>query len=284
MNKISLLPESPVGFYYEQIDKSIEQIIIDIDTLYAHAGAARDSFEAKWDGFLRSDQAYQGVIWREGNKLSYLSQAVLPWHQYDKLPLLLVFGNPAPYSIQQKTPFAFEGKGREHRLWRALQGSGLIRFDDGLGRPAQPINLARKEQLLARAYASPYTVGFIQYFSMPTTPSAPPWTGINGLFRLFGTAAMKKIECFELSRISMQVSRFMAHGGILLAFQKDAFNGLRDQASVPAYSYAHLAQGILAGRSRFGSDCPLIGAPPTRMAHSKDMKKVLTAVAAGTIL
>lgn len=50
--------------------------------------------------------------------------------------------------------------------------------------------------------------------------------GVLGLERLFGKKAMSIIAKIEKERVETCISQFLAHGGAVIALQKDAFNSI----------------------------------------------------------
>jgi len=256
------------------VSLGIEKYSIDLDLLYPNP-KDREQFEKRWIDFYNSDLSNKDIMLNDGKILTYYSESVIPTVENDRPSLLFVFGNPAPHSIKAGIPFAYEGNNREHRIWSVLKKTSLIDFhkphsDVNLG----DLNLLRKHQLHNLEYDSKYKVGFIQYFSMPSTPSKAPWTGVNGLFRLFRKPAMKLIEETELIRIKKIVENFMPRDGTIVVFQKDAYNGLKS-AQMPKYSADLIRNGKLTGNSIFGNKHKLICAPPTRLLYSKAMFNIL---------
>ena len=67
---------------------------------------------------------------------------------------------------------------------------------------------------------------------------------------------------------------FMPTGGAVMAFQRDAYEGLCSDDS-PAYALTSAKAGKLYGQCRYGTDVLLVGAPPTRYLHSGKMQDVL---------
>ena len=79
----------------------------------------RDVFEKRWPKFLASDPYNRRVYRKTGNNLIYRSEQLIPRkkrgrnERKDRLPLLLVFGNPATHSVDSGMFFSFEGEGKE---------------------------------------------------------------------------------------------------------------------------------------------------------------------------
>lgn len=261
----------------EVLDQGLERYTINLANLYPNP-QDRIHFEQRWVEFYNSDPANVDIMWKSDTSLIYNSESIVPSVESRKPPLLLVFGNPAPHSVKAGIPFAYEGNGKEHRIWKVLRNTSLIDFGlDHNNLDQDGMNLRRKKQLHNLEYISDYKISFIQYFSMPSIPSKIPWTGVGGLFRLFGSNAMKLIEEVELKRIKAIVDSFMTNGGIIVAFQKDAYNGLKSE-QMSTYSIDLAKTNRLRGESMFGKGYELICAPPTRLLHSKAMFNVLNSL------
>jgi hypothetical protein len=102
---------------------------------------------------------------------------------------------------------------------------------------------------------------------MPSAASDPKWSGVSGLKRLFGTKVFRFISEEEERRIDMLVTKFLGRNGGIIAFQKDAYNGVRSQNS-PVYSRELAAQGSLLGFYRGSKQILLAGSSPTRLMHT----------------
>lgn len=266
-------------FQFEIVEQGIERYVIDIDALYPDP-AARDAFEERWDSFFKSDASNPNVFFRDNGKLVYYSQSLLPQEGFGRPKLMLVFGNPAPHSVEKKAIFSYEGDGKEHRIWKVLRGVGLVDFKSmPPGLTNEEMSMERKKQLWVGEYASPYTLGFISFFSMPSTPSTEPWTGVAGVRRLFGSNVMRYIESSERKRMRYFINNFIQDGqGLVVAFQKDAYNGLRDKSTVK-YNYDLAVDGQLSSQYEFNPSLTVYGAGPTRLIHSEKSKALLGKIA-----
>jgi hypothetical protein len=121
--------------------------------------------------------------------------------------------------------------------------------------------------LLNLDYDSPFRVGIAVFYSIPSPAGQKRWAGVSGLRRLFGAEAFRMITREEERRVHLLVSKFLPRGGAMIAFQKDAFNGVRSPDS-PIYSSIQARQGALLGKYRCGENVLLVGSPPTRWMHS----------------
>lgn len=89
--------------------------------------------------------------------------------------------------------------------------------------------------------------------------------GVLGLERLFGKKAMSIIAKIEKERVETCISQFLAHGGAVIALQKDAFNSI----SQNRYDLSLAVEGKL---QFFYNDIPIYGTPPTRWLYTNKMK------------
>ncbi|WKZ27741.1 MAG: hypothetical protein QY330_04285 [Candidatus Dojkabacteria bacterium] len=268
------MPDPHPLLQYETIRPGIEQYRLDLRVLYPDR-AKRDAFEGKWQRFYDSDSANRDVFGREDDAIIYLSESLIPEKKDERPPLLMVFGNPAPHSIKEGMFFSYEGNGREHRIWKIFRDVGIVSFE--LDTLFEDPNERRKRQLHSLEYHSPFRIGMIPFYAMATTPSAAPWTGVSGLYRLFGTQAMQNIAMAERERLGRIVRNFMSDGGLIIAFQKDAYENL-SHAEAPAYGRDSALQNGLIAYYDGNPDVMVAGSPPTRSLHGVQAKKALAGI------
>ena len=255
----------------EVIGLGLEQFTLDLELLYENTKQI-DSFNKRWEGFFNSDSSNKDIMKRERNKIIYLSESVISEVKDNRPPAVFVFGNPAPHSIKAGTPCASEGIGSEHRIWKVLKREGILDFNFV---NSEDINHQRKHALHSGNYVSPYRIGILQYFSMSSTPSAQPWAGVSGLVKLFGSKAIKVIEKYEIKRIQNIVNKFFgSNNGLIITFQKDAYNGLINQNADP-YSSSKIRNSTVEVSSKFGDKIKVVCAPPTRLIYSKSTSRTL---------
>jgi hypothetical protein len=185
----------------------------------------RRRFEARLREFLKIDTCARVIDYHDG-VASYLTESVIPAKRDSRPPLLLLFGNPAPESVERKCFFAGEKNRREHRFWRALRESGMISFDEG----GCDTDASRTRALFDLTYNSPFRVGLAVFYSMPSPASDPKWSGVAGLRRLFGARALRDIAECEKRRVESLIREFALSqpGGAVVTFQKDAYLGVKD--------------------------------------------------------
>lgn len=136
-------------------------------------------------------------------------------------------------------------------------------------------NARRRTQLLGGMYDSPFLIGIDVFFTFPSPASAPRWSGVAGLTTLFGRRALRVIAEAERARLAETISGYMPRGnGAVVAFQRDAYEGLRDATARP-YASLDARSGALSSPSTAGRPVRLFGAPPTRLAHTHAFQKIL---------
>lgn len=264
-------------FKYSEIEEGIEQYEINLDELYP-TPSLRTAFEQRWEQFYPSDAANPYVFTRTTRgRLVYLSESVVPSIDTDKPKLTLVFGNPAPSSIKERSVFSFEGEGREHRVWSVFRAVGLMEFTNVRGLSNQEMNQIRKRQLFDLQYTSPFAISFIPFYSFPTTPSTYPWTGVAGMQKLFGKEAFRRITLAEQQRMRRFIQGFMPNGGAVIAFQKDAYNALRHPETAE-YSRDAAVASELESVFPYQENITVIASAPTRLLHGKQSKDFLRAM------
>jgi hypothetical protein len=223
-------------------------------------------FDGKLQSFLASDPTNSEIYFLKRDALRYYTESFISNNNDGRPPLLLLLGNPASHSTAAGMCFAFEGSRREHRFWKALRETELLDF---LPEQIDPnhnyreLNNLRKQALLNLDYISPFRVGIAVFYSMPSPASDQKWSGVNGLRRLLGQRALNIIAAEEEKRIARILDVFMKQAGGIIVFQRDAYNNLISQDSLP-YSLNLALQGSLIGKYKRDSRIPLVGSPPTR--------------------
>ena len=260
---------------YQQKDPIRLLCEIDLKKLLS-APEQRERFNKKWEDFLESDRHNNEIFELEGDVLKYQSEQLIPSKPDDRPSLLLVLGNPASHSVKEGMFFSFEGNKKEHRFWKhILQPSGVLNlpYDENLS--VAELNNHRKNQLLNLRYESPFRIGLCVYISMPSRASGK-WSGIAGVQKLIGAKAMKKLEKEESLRVIECAKKFLAPNGIVVAFQKNAWNGLRSDKD-PEYKLTLAKDGKLKGRLKDMTNITLLCVPPTRLSGpcSKILRQLL---------
>ena len=268
--------------FLEETTPGICRYSLDLAALYPD-GAARSQFEARYLEFLASAPEHRDLFARDGQRLIYLSESFLSPVVKGRPPVLLVLGNPGSRSVCAGMCFAFEQPGcREHRFWKALREVGWLRFEDDAAGDARQYNAERRKALLEGDYASPFRIGIDVFHTVPSGASHARWGVVAGLHALFGREALARIAGAERQRLARTIADFGRGEGAVVAFQKDAYEGLRDALASP-YSQEAARSGKLLGITAADEPVRLFGALPTRLAHSAAFREALVRIG-GAIL
>lgn len=255
--------------------EGIQEVSLDITQLYS-SQEAREKFEERLCQFLSSDPANSKIFRREDNLLIYRTEQIISEKRDARPPLLLLFGNPASHSVTAEMFFAFEGSGREHRIWKVFNKTGFLRFNSDL-KPVSKADLElrnrlRKKDLFELSYNSPFRIGLAVFYSMPSAASS----GVDGLRQLFGSDAFIKISESEKNRVEEIIHTFVSLKGAVIAFQKDAYSGIKSPTS-PIYDKDEAKEGNLVGNCQCNQDVRLFCSPPTRIIQGNKSLGVLGA-------
>lgn len=259
----------------DQISPGIFRHALDLNALYPLT-VARDRFEERWAAFIDQASEYSNLFEKRDDRLIFATESFVPQPIDSRIPVLLILGNPALQSVHAGMCFAFErGSQVEHRFWRALRSAGWLSFSDrgSVNGDVQERNAARRAALLGGTYESPFLIGIDVFFSFPSPASAPRWAGVAGLVRLFGQPALRAIAEAERTRLATTIGAYVSDGAVV-AFQRDAYEYLRDPAARP-YSSAAARAGLLSSPLAANHLIPLFAAPPTRYAHTQAFRDAL---------
>jgi hypothetical protein len=160
--------------------------------------------------------------------------------------------------------FSPKKDGEENRFWKhLLPRAGIVdlAFDETLSTTER--NELRMKSMRALDYHSAFRIGLCVYISMPSSAGGR-WSGVAGIRRLLGAPAMEKLENFERDRILKVAKSFLSARGIVVTFQRNAWEGLRSEKK-PIYSIELARKGKLIGTLRGMDNVPLYGVPPTRL-------------------
>ena len=162
--------------------------------------------------------------------------------------------------------FALEKNKREHRFWKDILKPACVlelKQSDS-GKTIEELNESRKKQLLNLKYKSPFRIGLCVYISIPSGASGK-WSGIAGVQKLIGAKAMRRLEIEETRRVVECAKKFLSPNGVAVAFQKNAWNGLKSEIDI-SHSQEDAKQGKLVGSLKGMPNIPLLGVPPTRLS------------------
>jgi len=225
----------------------------------------RERFNKKWKDFLESDPCNKDLFDLKGDRLKYQSEQLIPYKSDDRPSLLLVLGNPASHSVKEGMFFSFEGNKKEHRFWKhILQPAGVLDLPYNENLSVTALNNHRKKQLLELNYKTPFRIGLCVFISIPSTSSGP-WSGIAGVQKLIGAKAMRELEKEESRRVIECAKKFLTPNGIAVAFQKNAWNGLKSNDDI-SYKLEDARNKKLIGTLKDMPGIALIGVPPTRLS------------------
>lgn len=239
---------------------------LDLNALYPGSGE-RKRFDRRCEAFLNSDPLNPCIYRLKGDHLSYRTEHLVPTGKDGRIPLLLIFGNPASYSITSGMFFSPKKDGKENIFWEHLLGRAGI---DGLtlekGLTTSERNKLRMKRMLAGDYGSDFSVGLSVFISMPSSAGGP-WSGVAGIRKLLGKRAFDRVAREESQRILKEAAGFLRPNGLGVTFQKDAWNGL---SPVGDYSLERAKAGKLKSTFKGLPEIRLVGVPPTRLlGHSR---------------
>lgn len=243
----------------EDIEPGIQKVVLDTKKLYPNYEELR-RFEVRLREFLKVDNSSKIIDYSDG-VLSYLTESVIPTKQDSRPSLLLLFGNPAPNSVRNKCFFAAEKGRREHQFWPVLEKAEIISFKN----TNEDINTFRTRALFDLDYKSPFRIGLAVFCSLPSPASDLKWSGVAGLSKLFGARAFSEIILCEKKRAEIVIREFIGddtHGAVI-AFQKDAYLGVKDYRSQENLVVEEGKWCVVEARSSC-SDVKLFQIPPTR--------------------
>jgi hypothetical protein len=253
----------------------IQQVTLNLTLLYPDK-EEKERFKGRFREFMKSDCRHPALFQQTYDTITYETECIIPCKNNDKPSLLLLLGNPASHSVHSKMFFAFEGNEKEHRFWRALSDTCILSFpSDGksAGLDACERNKQRKDSLFDLSYESPFRIGLAVFYSMPSAASGK-WSGVEGLRSLFGRPALREIAKWEKCRVNGLIKKFVSTNGAVIAFQKDAYEGIKCPKS-PGYTRDEAKAGHLRGCCECNPGVKLLGCPPTRLIQSEMSRCVL---------
>lgn len=248
---------------YRQMPPGHLECTLDISALYP-SPKKREAFKTRYRVFRASDPDNRLVYRLKGNRLIFKSEQLIPSKRINRPSLLLVFGNPATHSVTEGMFFSPKKDGDENRFWKhLLPRAGIVDLAFAEGLSTTERNEVRMKSMRALDYHSPFRIGLCVYISMPSRAGGP-WSGVAGIRRLLGAPAMKHLERCERDRILKVAKSFLSSRGIVVTFQRNAWEGLRSEKK-PTYSIDLARKGKLIGTLRGMANVPLYGVPPTRL-------------------
>lgn len=250
----------------------IDRCDLALGALYAER-AERQGFMTRLRDFMASDGSLPRIVEARRNVLSYESESFIPPQPDPAKPnVFFVVGNPAPRSVALRAMYAHEGGGqdRQHRFWKVMHTTGMLRFSQHDPDTHQPDEKMRR--LYAGDYESPFNVYIVPFFSLPS-PSSGPWSGVAGLRRLFGQQFHDVVSA-EFTAVREIIDAKAKPGDCVLILQRDAYMALK-QPDAPAYDGALLRSAPIV--SHYGCAVDLVCIPPTRLMYSQVTQSALSA-------
>jgi hypothetical protein len=170
---------------FDETTFGIHQCELNLSSLYPTSNQFH-SFQARYQEFLVSDPANGKIFSLSNDRLIYRTETFITDQKDDRPPLMLLLGNPASHSIDAGMCFAFERDSKEHRFWKGLDQTGILRFNYSTSPQDDPasLNSKRRATLLNLDYVSPFRVGIAVFYSIPSPASEQKWSGVSGLRRL----------------------------------------------------------------------------------------------------
>ncbi len=262
---------------------------LDIGKLYRNHPQEREYFKRRFSDFDShiSNKAYafngRKLFELKEDLLIYQTEQIIVPRCDGRKALLLIFGNPASHSVSNGMFFAYKntrnGGKINHPFWKVLKELEYLTFKSD---NSSDINMnivergqIRKEELFELNYTSSFCISMAVYYSMPTPPSGL-WGYVDGIKKLFGTKALLEIEKSEKqNRINPILKQLSKSGGAVLAFQSDAYNGMKSDGN-QIYSQKEALKGKLIGECDNFANVMLLCSPPTKAIEWAATKNVLT--------
>ena len=246
------------------------------------------NFQLKWQSFIESSVKYNPNIYelnKEKQILTYKSEQLVPTKTDNRPPILLVLGNPASHSVENGMFFSFEKDKKKHRFWKIVRTAGVLDLPVESHLSVKKQNNQRKQRLLKLKYKTPFRIALCVFISMPSASSFDPkehssknYSGVAGIHKLIGAKAMRRLEVEERERVLKCAREFLSPDGAVVAFQKNAWNGLCSEND-PKYDIKLARAGGLKGKLIGNSKIPLYCVPPTRFPG--ECSKILSKLLAG---
>jgi len=242
---------------FKESDKGIEVSVNARELMKDHF----QEFKDRLSEFRNSDD--EGTVCEDikDDLLVYQTESLHPKQKRpERIPLLFLFGNPAPHSVKKGMFFSYERDCKEHRFWKVLAESKIFEIYEQVD-DLNIRNKLRKEKLLGTSYTSPFQIYLDVFYSMPS-PATGKWSGVAGLKRLFGRNAFERISELEKKRVESMIKKHLSPNGVVLTFQKDAYDKIKSGSSP---EYAREKAGRIEGNCEIVPEIKLYCLAPTRL-------------------
>lgn len=247
---------------FEDYKPGIQRVTLNVAALYPDE-KDRAGFEKRFWEFWNSSSCCRSRIFGPlGNTVTYLTECIIPNKLDTRPPLLLLFGNPASHSVDSGMFFSYEGKGQEHRFWKALRKAGILTLSGIIDKNSSTSEINKlKAELFDLTYHTDFRIGLAAYYSMPS-PASKKWSGVAGLQKLFQKEAFDIITDCERHRIGRIIKEFVSSDGAVISFQKDAYSAIKSLKS-PDYTLGEARAGALKGHCQCDYNIEIFCLPPT---------------------
>jgi len=267
-------------------DRGMLKANLNIRKLYESHPEERENFEKRFSDFSNEACALneRKLFELKGDLLMYQTEQIIVPQCGGRKPLLLMFGNPACHSVSDGMFFAYKntknGGKVEHPFWKVLKELKYLTFESDnssdINRSIVERSQIRKDELFELKYTSPFCISMAVYYSMPTPSSGRVWGYVEGLKKLFGPEALHEIEESEKqNRINPILEQLSKSGGAVLAFQSNAYNGIKSDGN-QVYSQKEASEGKLIGECDNFTNVKLLCSLPTRAIEWAATKDILT--------
>ena len=223
----------------------IQEYRMDVKALYPD-GNERRNFYCNFEKFLDANKPYDNIFSQKCDLIFYKSEGIVPPKSDDQPSLLIIVGNPASHSIEQKMPFACKTNGKEHPFWEGLTKSKIIMFSKEFDpKNIKETNEFRKKELFNPSKDSQLRTGLAVFYTMPSAAQPGEWNQVKGLINLFRVKhrdsgrykydAFNLITQIEKKRIERLIDQFTTTKGSVMVTQKNAYDAIKSLRS-PKYN------------------------------------------------
>jgi len=176
-------------------------------------GEEYKSIKRRAEKFLEKYLDYSGVIaFNDADKsVRFATERLIPERSFGRHPLMLLFSNPHPHSIQQGMFFSPNTKGQQSTFWSIMRRAGWFDVPES---KCSPKHL--RDHFLQVKYDGPFAFSFYCYYAFPT--GYP-----DHIRKVFGESFFKRVIEHEAKA---EFKKTLEQTGIesIITFNKDIFN------------------------------------------------------------
>ncbi len=192
-------------------------------------------------------------------RVTFTSERLVPVNRSKRPPVMLLFSNPHPHSIEQGMFLSANINNRENLFWPTMRNAGWFSIPEAKRNPED-----LRDMFLQVKYPGPFELYFYCYYVFPTRYP-------DHIARIFGTGFFSQIiepQAIAEFRKTVQETTFEA----IVVFNKGIFNLASDEKIVRYI--AQLNKGdLVQGRIRgFDKDIPIFLTHPTGWRYDKEYK------------